>query len=361
LVRIGSANLSNRSMGFDSECDLALEAGDRQDVQNAIGRLRNSLLAEHLGTTQEKVAACLNETNSLLDTIKALGDNRKRTLAPLDCSVPDWLDEMIPESAVLDPEAPVAPEKLVQEFVLSEKRGSASGALMRGLLILVAMFALAALWRWTPLKAWLDVDSFEVWIETLRESNNAPLWAIGAFLFGGIMAFPVTLLIFAAAFILEWWLAIIFSLLGSILSAMLLYAVGRWLGRQQVVRLAGGRLNRVNSLISKQGVLAVAAVRMVPIAPYSLVNLAAGAAHVPFRDFVYGTLLGMSPGIVGITFFAEQLEQMIRSPNAVNLVMLIGTLFLMLLGIVGLRRWIASKQVPGARTIPRAAGAAEMR
>jgi uncharacterized membrane protein YdjX (TVP38/TMEM64 family) len=114
-------------------------------------------------------------------------------------------------------------------------------------------------------------------------------------------------------------------------------------------------------LISKQGVLAVAAVRMVPIAPYSLVNLAAGAAHVPFRDFVYGTLLGMSPGIVGITFFAEQLEQMIRSPNAVNLVMLIGTLFLMLLGIVGLRRWIASKQVPGARTIPRAAGAAEMR
>ena len=361
LVRIGSANLSNRSMGFDSECDLALEAGDRQDVQNAIGRLRNSLLAEHLDATQEKVAACLNETNSLLDTIKALGENRKRTLALADCSVPDWLDQMIPESAVLDPEAPVAPEKLVQEFVLSEKRGSASGALLRGVVILVAMIALAALWRWTPLEDWLNLDRLGIWFATLRESNHAPLWVTGAFLLGGIIAFPVTLLIFAVAFILEGWRAIVFSLLGCALSAILIYAIGRGLGRKQVVRLTGARLNRVNTLISKQGVLAVVAVRLVPIAPYSLVNLAAGAVRVPFRDFVYGTLLGMSPGVVGITFFADQLEQLIRSPNAINLMVLVGILFFMLLGIAGLRRWIASKQVPPARNVPAPATRTERR
>jgi hypothetical protein len=52
---------------------------------------------------------------------------------------------------------------------------------------------------------------------------------------------------------------------------------------------------------------------------------------------------------------------MIRSPNAFNLVVLIGTLLVMLLGIVGLRRWIASKQVPGTRKIPSMATAAEIR
>jgi uncharacterized membrane protein YdjX (TVP38/TMEM64 family) len=149
-----------------------------------------------------------------------------------------------------------------------------------------------------------------------------------------------------AAFILDWWLAIIGSLLGCILSAILLYAIGGQLGRKNVARVAGKRLNRINRLIARQGVWAVAAVRMVPIAPYSLVNLAAGAVHVPLRDFLYGTLLGMSPGVVGITFFTNRLEEMIRSPNALNLIVLVGTLSIMLLGIVALRRWIVSKQVP---------------
>jgi uncharacterized membrane protein YdjX (TVP38/TMEM64 family) len=108
-------------------------------------------------------------------------------------------------------------------------------------------------------------------------------------------------------------------------------------------------------------VLAVTAVRLVPIAPYSLVNLAAGAARVPFRDFFYGTLLGMSPGVVGITFFTEQLEQLIRSPNALNVAVLMGTVFFMLLGIAGLRRWIASKQLPRARAATMAQTTAQMR
>lgn len=359
LVRIGSANLSNRSMGFDTECDLALEAGNRRDVQQAIACLRDSLLAEHLGSTREEVAARVSETNSLLGAIKALSGSRKRALELVDCSVPEWLDQMIPESAVVDPEAPLAPEKLVEEFVRSEEHGSASGALLRGLLILVALFALAALWRWTRLEESLRLDSVAAWLIALRQSDNALLWAIGAFLLGGITAFPVTLLILAAAFILDWWLAMVASLLGCILSAILLYAMGRQLGRKRVARVAGKRLNRVNRLIAKQGVLAVAAVRMVPVAPYSLVNLAAGAVHVPFRDFVYGTLLGMSPGVMGITFFTNQLEQMIRSPSTFNLVVLVSTLLVMLLGIVGLRRWIASKQVTGTRKVPPVATRAE--
>jgi phospholipase D1/2 len=106
-------------------------------------------------------------------------------------------------------------------------------------------------------------------------------------------------------------------------------------------------------LISKQGVLAVTAVRMVPVAPYSLVNLAAGAARVPFRDFILGTLLGMSPGVVGITFFTGQLEQMIRRPSVLSLLVLIGILLLMFGGIIGLRRWITSKQGRRERRITR--------
>jgi uncharacterized membrane protein YdjX (TVP38/TMEM64 family) len=81
--------------------------------------------------------------------------------------------------------------------------------------------------------------------------------------------------------------------------------------------------------------------------------LAAGAVRVPFRDFVLGTLLGMTPGVVGITFFTQQLEEMIRRPSALNLTIMIGTLLLMFAAIVGLRRWIASKHTPVPRRMAR--------
>jgi phospholipase D1/2 len=346
FVGVGSANISNRSMGFDSECDLAFEAGAGSELCQAISRMRNSLLAEHLGTNTERVEAVLGETNSLLSSIKVLSDNPERTLHLVDCSVPDWLNQMIPESAVVDPETPLAPEKLVEEFVVSEQHGSASGALLRGLLILAGIFVIAAAWRWTGLRNWLNLETLAAWGTAIRENDQAPFWVIGAFLLGGISVFPVTLLIFASAFILDWLPAIVCSLFGCIASAALIFGIGRGLGRKNVARLAGRRLNRVNRLISKHGTLAVAVVRMIPIAPYTLVNLAAGAVRMPFRDFLYGTLLGMCPGVVGITFFTKQLEQMIRRPSPFNMVVLVGTLFIMLAGIVALRRWIAGKQRP---------------
>jgi phospholipase D1/2 len=52
LLRVGSSNLNNRSMGYDTECDLVVEAArqdDPADVQRTIGMLRADLLAEHLG------------------------------------------------------------------------------------------------------------------------------------------------------------------------------------------------------------------------------------------------------------------------------------------------------------------------
>jgi phospholipase D1/2 len=361
LVRIGSANLCNRSMGFDTECDLALEADNREEVRQAIAQLRNSLLAEHLGVTAAKIAAALAQTNSLIGAIDLLDGNGARTLEQIDCSVPDWLDQLIPESAVVDPEVSLAPEKLVEEFVLSDARGSASGALLRGLLILVVMLTLAAAWRWTSLGHWLDFETIATWGTSLREIDAAPVWLIGAFLLGGIVCFPVTLLIVATAYAMNPWLAIGCSLLGCILSAVLLYAIGRQLGRKTVARFAGKRLNRVNQLISKHGILAVAAIRMVPVAPYSLVNLAAGAVHVPLRDFVLGTLLGMSPGVVAITFFEYQIEQMIHAPSAATFMVIIGILLIMLVGVISFRRWFSGKQIPAKRKFSQPANTAVTR
>ena len=346
LVRIGSANLSNRSMGLDTECDLAFETHGHKETEEGIAGFRNALLAEHLAVTPEKLSATLAKTNSLIAAVESLCGNSTHSLQRLDVSVPEWLDQMVPETAIVDPESPIAAEKLVEEIVSSEERRSTGGALFRGVMILVVLFGLAAAWRWTSLGQWVNVETIASWEASLEHSGVAPLFVIGVYLLGGLAVFPVTLLIVATAFAFGPWKAFIYSLLGCVTSAMLMYGIGYLLGRETVARFTGPRLNRLNRLIAKHGILAVVAIRMLPVAPYSVVNLVAGAARVRFRDFVFGSAIGMSPGVIGITLFEDQLEQMINSPSLQTLVALGIILSLMLLAVTWFRRWFGAEHTP---------------
>jgi len=360
LVRVGSANLANRSMGLDTECDLAFESDGRKEVEEGIARFRNSLVAEHLEVPLERFTAAVTETNSLIAAIERLRGNRKRTLQPLDGTVSELLDKMIPDSAVIDPESPIAPDtvvKEVKEIVPPEQRRFTNSAMLRGALILVILFSLAAAWRWTSLGEWIDFETIASWEASLQENRAAPLLVLGAYLLAGLAVFPVTILIAATAFAFGPWTALIYSLLGCVLSAMLIYAIGYRLGRDTVARFTGRRWHRLNRLISKHGILAVAAIRMIPIAPYSVVNLAAGAARVPFRDFVFGTLIGMSPGVIAITFLGSQLGEMIRHPSVLTISVVAGILALMLLGGEWFRRRLGVERNTGEPDIPKSTAA----
>jgi phospholipase D1/2 len=65
LFRVGSSNLTNRSMRLDTECDLTVEASSESE-RRQVGALRNRLLAEHLGISVKTVDASLARTPSLL-------------------------------------------------------------------------------------------------------------------------------------------------------------------------------------------------------------------------------------------------------------------------------------------------------
>ncbi len=106
ILRIGSANMNNRSMGLDSECDLVVDTAlsGNEACGDAIARLRAGLLAEHLGTTPEDVEATLRETKSLIATVEALR-GKGRTLVPFEPPEIGDAARKVAESEVLDPEA----------------------------------------------------------------------------------------------------------------------------------------------------------------------------------------------------------------------------------------------------------------
>ncbi len=108
LLRVGSSNLNNRSMGFDTECDLSLEAGpDDRDVAAGILALRDRLLAEHLGVSSADIAAAMAKAGgALIPAIEALRSGG-RSLKPFEPpDVPDLAEEAMGENELLDPERP---------------------------------------------------------------------------------------------------------------------------------------------------------------------------------------------------------------------------------------------------------------
>jgi uncharacterized membrane protein YdjX (TVP38/TMEM64 family) len=64
-------------------------------------------------------------------------------------------------------------------------------------------------------------------------------------------------------------------------------------------------------------------VRIVPLAPFTIINLAAGASHIRFRDFALGSLLGMVPGITGVILLTDRVENAVKTPGFESLASLL--------------------------------------
>lgn len=103
FLRVGSANLNNRSMGLDSECDLVIDARNDDDARKTIRAIECDLIAEHLGVTARQVAGALEKHGSLIGAIEALRGSG-RTLWPLEPARPGALRSALTLSETLDPE-----------------------------------------------------------------------------------------------------------------------------------------------------------------------------------------------------------------------------------------------------------------
>ncbi|GGC23294.1 phospholipase D/transphosphatidylase [Novosphingobium marinum] len=107
IIRIGSANMNNRSLGLDSECDVFIDA-DRpanKGIGPTITRIRHSLLAEHCNISVEEVAAGIEEHGSMAAMIDSLPKEGKRLRPFHDEDLSD-IERALADNEILDPESP---------------------------------------------------------------------------------------------------------------------------------------------------------------------------------------------------------------------------------------------------------------
>jgi phosphatidylserine/phosphatidylglycerophosphate/cardiolipin synthase-like enzyme/uncharacterized membrane protein YdjX (TVP38/TMEM64 family) len=338
FLRVGSANLNNRSMGLDTECDLALEAGGAQRIRSAICAFRSRLLAEHLGADTAEIEARLAAEGSLIRAIESINGGG-RCLLPIEFRVTPETDALVPSSEIVDPDHAVSADQIVEEVMPAEQRVPARHHLGVTLTILAAIAALAAAWHWSPLRKWVNVETLAGLAVDFAQFPAAPLLALGVFVAGGLVAFPLTVLIMVCILIFGPWLGFLYSMLGALLSASTTYAIGHFAGRDVVRRLAGKKLGELNRRLARRGLVTVILVRLLPVAPFSIVNLVAGASRLRFRDFVIGSAIGLLPGMVGISLFADRLAATIQKPDIATFAMLAAVVAALIAGGFAFWRW----------------------
>lgn len=90
----------------------------------------------------------------------------------------------------------------------------------------------------------------------------------------------------------------VLTVLGATGGATAAFLIARWLGREQVERLAGPKVAAVDRWFSERGLGAVLFVRLVPLFPFNAVNYGAGLTGLRFPTYVGGTAIGILPGTV---------------------------------------------------------------
>lgn len=343
-LNVGSANLSNRSMGLDTELNLSL-LGKTEESRAAIDHIRRQLLAEHLDCDVDTIARAENEAGSLISAIERLNmaaadNNKKRWLEPLQITLDDDVIRQIPDAAVIDPERALPPDQLIDLFIEQEHRRPISKRALGFALLIALMAGLALALRFTPLSEIINLDQIAGQFESLRSSFWGGIIALLLFIAASALGVPITPLIVATGFLFGAWAGFGIAYTGAVLSALIGFIVGQYLGTGAMRRLAGSRLDRISKRLARRGILTVFSMRLLPVAPFALINLVAGASHLRLRDFAIGSLAGLFPGTFALTVFSDRLLETIRHPSLISVIVLIAISLLFISIGWGLSRWL---------------------
>ena len=346
-IRVGSANLSRRSMGLDSECDLLIDAGDG----DAADRMTAELLAEHTGA-QTDVARQELDRRGLLGALEALNGGERR-LEPLQASpessnalleplarVADlekpieraWSDSMrelgsriLPESGTgsaepPDPDEPPAAGDGAEDEsgVGDEDDGSSDGRLpgrRAGFAFLAIVVIGLAFWIQQSLQSAGGEFSAEEILGLLREKTAhplAPFLAVPAFVVGALLIAPATWMVALIALLFEPAVASIVSTLGAVAATAVTHYIGVYFADSIGARLPQKVIDRVQRMAAASDVWSLVGLRLIPIARFTVVNIAVGVSGVRLRPFLLGTAIAMVPGILILCFSIDRARAALR-------------------------------------------------
>ncbi len=153
----------------------------------------------------------------------------------------------------------------------------------------------------------------QIWQKWLTNTGIwAPLIYILIYTIGTLILLPSTPLNLSggAVFGLVW--GTVWTTVGAIVAAVVAFWFSRTIGRDYIQRRFAQRWAPIDREIGAGGIYYMTAVRLLPLLPYGLVNFGAGLTSIRFRDYLLGTVIGTTPGLMPFVMMGAGLTALRR-------------------------------------------------
>lgn len=138
-----------------------------------------------------------------------------------------------------------------------------------------------------------------------------PVIILGLHLARPFTLLPSSVLTIAAGSLYGSVWGFLLSVFGELLSSVLAFFAARWIGRAFVAAHEHDWVKRYDELLTNEGFVTVFLMRLL-FFPFDIVSVGSGLTGMSFRDYFYGTLLGLIPGVLTLTVLGD----VFRNPNA---------------------------------------------
>jgi uncharacterized membrane protein YdjX (TVP38/TMEM64 family) len=179
-------------------------------------------------------------------------------------------------------------------------------AAIKGAFLLVFIITAIVVVRFTPVREFLNAERLAAFLD--QSGLWAPLLYIGVYVTGVCLFIPGALLTTLGAAIFGPYLGFVYVWVGAMLGASLAFFIGRYLGRDFAASLVGDRLKKYDDGIEREGFATVLYLRLIYF-PFSPLNFGMGLTKVRFRDYFFGTALGIIVGTFAFTFVVGTLKE----------------------------------------------------
>lgn len=317
LLRIGSANLNDRSMGLDTECDLTFFASTPDDREK-FRRTTARMISNHFPYDQERVLMEWNDAGGdFRSLVDALSHDRHRHLAEFDLAMPP---SALPKIAVYGTFRRTTKFERIADAIMFRGFNDEISVFFRtvpvGLIsTVVSCFIIAYANLYFDFSETLFPFSYLPDVKIWNAYFAATL--VAAYALGGLMIVPVPLLIAWTIAVLGWHsLPVIIG--GIAVTALSGYTAGRLIGKHPK-RMPGRWLPLVDEKLKSAKFWGIFWCRFFPFAPFALSGFFCGRNQLVLWRYLSASFLGFLPYLISIFFLHLQLLRFFEKPSFLNI------------------------------------------
>lgn len=213
-------------------------------------------------------------------------------------------------------------------------------AIKQTLLVFILLLVMTIFWRYLVDSGYLNQAALLQHTAYIRQFEHS-LWSLLgiSLLYVVLLAvmFPLTILVVTTGLLFSTEWALLCATLGTLSSSAAGYVVGHWLGRETIEKHGGTTVRRAEQYIQNNSFNSMVLINLLPVAPFTMTNMLAGAFRLDFTRYMLGSAVGIIPGLLIVIAFGGQLGKlMVAGENGLpwSAILIAISLIILLVGLL---------------------------